>query len=162
MPLAKEINQKFEPKIGKANFGIEQQVGDLEHTIEDGRAYEQTPSIKAEPVAGQTTQAKDDSGIGEPGVDTTKSSLHQNIESILEEDLEEIYFSMDKDTQKKFKIEGEKTTQEIILLVKNAKETFKKIFKLIFGWLKIIPSVNKFFLEQEAKIKADKILKINK
>ena len=34
----------------------------------------------------------------------------------------------------------------------------KKIFILIISWLKIIPGVNKFFLEQEAKIKADRIL----
>jgi hypothetical protein len=34
----------------------------------------------------------------------------------------------------------------------------KKIFVLIRAWLKIIPGVNRFFLEQEAKIKTDKIL----
>jgi hypothetical protein len=34
----------------------------------------------------------------------------------------------------------------------------KKILALIRDWLKLIPGVNRFFLEQEAKIKTDKIL----
>jgi len=28
------------------------------------------------------------------------------------------------------------------------------------NWLKLIPGVNKFFLEQEAKIKTDEVLKL--
>lgn len=34
----------------------------------------------------------------------------------------------------------------------------KKIVELLLAWLRIIPGVNRFFLEQEAKIKADKLL----
>ena len=43
-------------------------------------------------------------------------------------------------------------------MVSAAKVHSKKILKAIVGWLKMIPGVNKFFLEQEAKIKTDKIL----
>jgi len=74
--------------------------------------------------------------------------------------LEDIYFKMDQDTQEIFKKKGEEATQQIMKLIKETKITFGKVFKLIFGWLKIIPGANKFFLEQEAKIKADKIMKI--
>ena len=102
----------------------------------------------------------DDSGVGAPGIDTSKSSLHQNIENILEEDLEAIYFEMDPATQGAFKKSGEETTKEIIQLLDGAKASFKKVFKLITNCLKIIPGINKFFLEQAAKIKTDKILKI--
>ena len=86
--------------------------------------------------------------------------MHQNIENILEEDLEEIYFEMDPATQDAFKKSGEETTKEIINLIENAIKSFKKVFKLITNWLKIIPGINKFFLEQEGKIKTDKLLKI--
>jgi len=108
----------------------------------------------------QKTQVNIESTVGEPGVDTQRTPLHQEIENILEADLEDIYFKMDQDTQEIFKKKGEEATQQIMKLIKETKITFGKVFKLIFGWLKIIPGANKFFLEQEAKIKADKIMKI--
>lgn len=99
-------------------------------------------------------------GVGMPGIDQTKSPFHQSLEAILEEDLENLYFSMPEKKQQEFKIKGEQTAQQIAKLVTTAKATFKKVFKLILNWLKIIPGVNKYFLEQEAKIKADRILEI--
>ena len=36
----------------------------------------------------------------------------------------------------------------------------KKIFELLLQWLKLLPGVNKFFLEQEAKIKVDQIMSL--
>lgn len=99
-------------------------------------------------------------GVGAPGIDQSKSPLHQTLEAILEEDLEDLYFSLPENKQQEFKIKGEETTKKIAYLLTNTKATFRKIFKLIFQWLKIIPGVNKFFIEQEAKIKADRILEI--
>ena len=37
----------------------------------------------------------------------------------------------------------------------------KKIFQLILEWLKLLPGINRFFLEQEAKIKTDRIIHLN-
>ena len=48
--------------------------------------------------------------------------------------------------------------QNIRAMVASAKIQVRKIIQWIVGWLKLIPGVNIFFLEQEAKIKADKIL----
>ena len=84
------------------------------------------------------------------------------IEAILEEDLAEAYFKMDPASQKKFKIEGEKVSLKIDQLLQKTKDEAKNIFKLIIKWLKMIPGSNKFFVEQEAKIKTDKILKLKK
>lgn len=83
---------------------------------------------------------------------------YRQIESILEEDLAELFFRLDPQTQLEFKMEGEKATQGIIKLLSQAKVKAKKIVDLIRHWLRIIPGINKHFLEQEAKIKADKIL----
>lgn len=84
--------------------------------------------------------------------------LEEEIEHILEEDLKELYLSMPPDKQAKFREKGEETRSKIRDLVGSAKVNAKKIFQLIRGWLKIVPGVNRFFLEQEAKIKTDKIL----
>ncbi|TAL50202.1 hypothetical protein EPN81_03445 [Patescibacteria group bacterium] len=87
--------------------------------------------------------------------------LEEEIEDILEEDLKELYVSMPSQTQAVFREKGEETRSKIRLLVRSAKVNAKKIFQLIRSWLKTIPGVNRFFLEQEAKIKTDKILFIS-
>lgn len=84
--------------------------------------------------------------------------LEEEIEDVLEEDLKELYASMPPDKQAVFRQKGEETRSKIRVLVSSAKVNAKKIFQLIRGWLKIVPGVNRFFLEQEAKIKTDKIL----
>ena len=82
------------------------------------------------------------------------------IESILAEDLEDVYFKMDSVLQQKFKNEGEKTAVKIEQQLQQTKMRVNKIFKLILEWLKIIPGINKYFIKQEAKIKTDKIIKL--
>lgn len=84
--------------------------------------------------------------------------LEEEIEDIMEEDLKDMYLAMPADTQTKFRANGEDTRSKIREIVRATKINAKKIFVLIRSWLKIIPGVNQFFLEQEAKIKTDKIL----
>ncbi len=91
-----------------------------------------------------------------------KSPELREIENILEEDLEEFYFELPPEKQKEFKQKGEETASKIEEMLRSVKVNAKKVVNLIKNWLKIIPGVNKFFLEQESKIKADKILKIKK
>ncbi|MDP3245251.1 MAG: hypothetical protein Q8M83_06390 [bacterium] len=87
-----------------------------------------------------------------------KDEVLTQVEKILEEDLEDIYFNLPPETRQKFHDKGEETAGKIRLILGQAKIQVKKILNLIRDWLKIIPGVNKFFLEQEAKIKTDKIL----
>ena len=57
---------------------------------------------------------------------------------------------------------GETTAQKIKEAVLKKTTRIKDIVHLIIGWLKSLPGVNKFFIEQEAKIKADKIMRYYK
>lgn len=87
-----------------------------------------------------------------------KSETLKNIENILSQDLEEIYQSLPDNLKNKFKQEGEETAFKIEELLNQAKVVVYKIIDLIKNWLSIVPGVNKFFLEQETKIKTEKIL----
>lgn len=88
------------------------------------------------------------------------------VEKILEDGLAEVYQNLPPASQQVFKIKGEQTVAQIANLLNTAKLSLaqfsKQVFNLIIGWLKVIPGVNKYFLEQEAKIKADKILSLRK
>lgn len=149
-----KVEKKFEdmPLTEKGDFGVEKKG--IEKRLDS--IHEKKPGKLPPEIERDIAPAS----VGAPGIDTTDSPLHQNVEAILEGDLEDLYFSMNEQEQEKFKIKGEKTANEIVKLVESGKATFKKIFKLIFGWLKFIPGVNKYFLEQEAKIKSDRVLEI--
>jgi flagellar biosynthesis GTPase FlhF len=89
-----------------------------------------------------------------------KTIQEQAIEKILAEGLEDIYLQMSPDNQQKFKQKGEEATKKINQLLNKTKIKLKMIINLIKRWLAIIPGVNRFFLEQEAKIKADRIVSL--
>lgn len=91
-----------------------------------------------------------------------RDAVALQVEKIMEEGLADAYREMTPLQQQEFKIEGEKTALKIRNLITAGRAKVKKIFQLIIKWLKLLPGVNKFFLEQEAKIKTDKIVAFNK
>lgn len=86
--------------------------------------------------------------------------VYRKVENVLEDGLFDFYSKLDKETKAEFRQKGEETATKINQLMKQAKVKAKQIFELIINWLKIIPGVNRFFLEQEAKIKTARILAI--
>jgi hypothetical protein len=94
------------------------------------------------------------------GVAAQKDFATKEIEKVMEKDLEEVFAEMPSDLQIKFKTKGEEAAQKIRGMLTRAKEMARNILELIKSWLGLIPGVSKYFLEQEAKIKTDEILKI--
>ncbi|MDD3101767.1 MAG: hypothetical protein PHE59_01305 [Patescibacteria group bacterium] len=86
------------------------------------------------------------------------SETLKEIEAILSEGMEETYQNLPENLKKQFKEEGRETARKIEKVCSSVKVVIQKILDLIKRWLLIIPAVNVFFLEQEAKIKTDKIL----
>jgi hypothetical protein len=82
------------------------------------------------------------------------------IDSILSEGLGEVFLKMKPEEQKVFQKEGEETVTKISKLLNSTKVKINKIVALIRKWLSLVTGINKFFLEQEVKIKADKILRL--
>lgn len=93
-----------------------------------------------------------------PATQNTKDPILKQVEEILAEDLTETYNSLPPALQQRFKKEGEETATAIQRMMQGAKVHAKKVLQLLVRWLRIIPHVNRFFLEQEAKIKTDRIL----
>lgn len=95
-------------------------------------------------------------------IPTFKDEVSVKIEKIMEEGLEKAYQELSPIAQQEFKMKGESAAIQIRELLKSTHVKVKKIFRLILEWLKMLPGINKFFLEQEAKIKTDKIIAIKK
>ncbi|MDP2630306.1 MAG: hypothetical protein Q8P56_02765 [Candidatus Uhrbacteria bacterium] len=86
-----------------------------------------------------------------------KSPLLQEIENVLEEGLLPTYKKLTPKQRMQFKIVGERTAGSIERVLKQTKVKLIELIRLIRRWLQLLP-VNVFFLEQEAKIKAEKLL----
>lgn len=89
-----------------------------------------------------------------------KDPMIAKIEQIMIEDVEAEYKKMTPGQQAQFRQAGEETAGLIRVLLNKTKVNIKKIVKLIIKWLKLISGVNRYFLMQEAKIKADKIVSL--
>jgi len=146
----------------------EKQLSNLEKVIEKiqpGEAKEKTVKLEAarkvmaEEIKQAETMAPVTIGpVG--GVTAPQIKQQKQIENILSSGLEEIYLSLTPEKQKKFKRAGEETAIKINKLLLKTKVNLGAIIKLIRKWLALIPGVNKYFLEQEAKIRADEIVKL--
>lgn len=93
-------------------------------------------------------------------IPTTKDEMTIKIEQILEDGLNDSYQQLSPIARQEFKLKGEQIAIQIRQLMKKTHMKIRKILKLILGWLKMLPGLNHFFLEQEAKIKAEKILRL--
>lgn len=95
-----------------------------------------------------------------PPVKSYQERRHEEIDRILADGLNEIYLKMSPAEQRNFRRQGEETVKKIAGLLNQTRIRIDKIIGLIRDWLKLIPGVNRFFIEQEAKIKADRIIKM--
>lgn len=107
-----------------------------------------TPAPRVEPLAERVATPR------------TKSERLVAIENVMSIGLEELYAALPAEAQQSVKAEGEKTAHAIESLIESGKIAAKKVLHLLRGWLEKIPGVNAFFLEQESKIKTDRIMAI--
>lgn len=84
----------------------------------------------------------------------------EDIEDILEEDVEEFYKKMTTKDKKKFKREGEIAIGLIEALLHETKIRVKLIVTVLLKWLRLIPGVNKFFVEQTVRKKTAQLLRL--
>lgn len=91
-----------------------------------------------------------------------KDEVFKAVEKILEDGLGDYYQQLPEPAKVRFQQKGEQVAGEIAVMVRQLKVKVKQVILLIRDWLLTIPGVNKFFLEQEAKIKTDRILELER
>jgi hypothetical protein len=88
------------------------------------------------------------------------SPLERRVENILAEGLDDFYRSLRPAEQELFRLKGEETAVKISTLLGQFKVRLSEVLSLIRDWLQTIPGLNRYFVEQTAKIKADRVLKL--
>lgn len=121
----------------------------------------ETRSVRVEQVK-ETLAPVEKNIVSQPITVSSRTGLlaqrAKQIDDILADGLNEVFLKMSPVQQKEFKKKGEETVTRINKLLDRARLQVNKIISLIRKWLQLIPGVNTFFLEQEAKLKADKII----
>lgn len=154
----KPLVPKEKPVIKPESF---KHGSESESVIEKFKNFEQLREKVAEEIT--RTENRVPSGIGPVGaVSAPQAKQQKQIENVLSSGLEEVYLNLSPAKRQEFRKTGEETAKKINQLMSHAKVKIGDIVKLIKKWLALIPGVNKYFLEQEAKIKADEIMKMRK
>jgi hypothetical protein len=140
----KNTQETYDSPEKESSFVGEQKVEQI-----DGRVVENIQTEgefgSIQPIGGYVSQ---------------NTKRQKEIEDLMSHDLRDIFLQLSPDKKLEFKNKGEETAREINNLLDKAKLEVGKIIDLLKKWLFIIPGLNKFFIEQEAKIKADEIVRL--
>ncbi len=135
-------------------------------TVVDEREAFETPAQKADEFLEQTERLPPMPAKVIEGVPATaaaapaalpKDEVTVEVEKVLEQGLGGFYAQLPPNAKTVFRQKGEVAATEISAMVRSLNLQFKRALQLVRDWLLTIPGVNRFFLEQEAKIKVDQI-----
>lgn len=87
-----------------------------------------------------------------------RAKMLKDVEGILSDGLGEVYKALPKDRQLVFRQKGEEIANKITDMIIYGKAKAKEVWKLVMEWLGSLPGINKYFLEQEMKIKTDRVM----
>lgn len=93
---------------------------------------------------------------------TPSANFTRQVEGVMEENLEDIYQGLSDADKLIFKKKGEETASYISQLLQQTKVKIQEIFNALVKWLRYIPGISRAFIEQEAKIKTDALIKLKK
>lgn len=116
----------------------------------------------SEKISGLTRRIAKPKKAKSTTIPQVRDHITVDLEKVLEDGLVEAYRSLSRVEQQEFKIKGEQVTFQLRQMMQSSTLKVKKVFSLIFEWLRLLPGVNTFFLEQEAKIKADAVIMIHR
>jgi hypothetical protein len=161
-PMAIEINKNpgefaDQPPVEQLDakeITTEQEPVELPDSLESSEESSETTAPAQQPQQ-QTPTSRPQVTV------TTADELTRRVEKIMEQDLGDTFSHLSPLAKQEFKIKGEKTARAIRTLLSKTTLKVKKVFELIVAWLKLLPGVNRFFLEQEAKIKTDRIIELH-
>lgn len=138
------------------------EIGAPESAPETPGAVESAPDVAEQAAERATVEQERVQAAPTPVVTVPprKDPLLADVERTLEEGLVETYAALPPAVKQQFKAKGEMAAGRIRQMLTVGHLKLREIWKLIRDWLRVIPGASKFFVEQEAKIKTDRIIRI--
>ncbi len=133
------------PRIEREWTQEEHESGTLPDALEDERLTQEMESLRQSAALPSSAPM------------ATKDDVLLSVETLLSENLGDLYLSLPENERQLFKTKGEETAVAIYQMIQSGKFVIEKIMDLIRSWLRIVTGINIYYVEQEVKIKADKI-----
>ncbi len=133
------------PRIEREWTQEEHESTDIPDAIEDERLTQEMDALRRTAVAPSSAPV------------ATKNEVVLSVETLLSENLGELYTSLPEKDRLAFKTKGEETAIAIATMIETGKFVIEKVMELIRSWLRIVTGINVYFVEQEVKIKADRV-----
>ena len=134
------------PATGAVEASVEREI--------DSIPQQNDRPVSASPIAQPAVQY---AAPAQAAVDPRVKML-KDVEGILSDGLGDVYKALPKDRQFIFRQKGEEIANKITDMIIYGKAKVKEIWKLVTDWLGGLPGMNKYFLEQEIKIKTDRVM----
>lgn len=151
-PVEQKVQPEVLPKVEAPSVEVDLKLE--KENVPEKESTEQRPATEQAGPQKPRPTIKPRPAVPAPA----KDAVMVRIEKIMEEGLNDSYQRLSPVAKQEFKLKGEQAASQIRELLKSTHVKVKKILRLILDWLRILPGVNHFFLEQEAKIKTDKII----
>jgi hypothetical protein len=149
-----EETPKIQPeKMAESSFEVEEIPEVKEERIEETvivEAQEKSGKVVIPPSIQESVTAA-----------ASRDPLFIEVERELEDGLWDVYRELSPTLRSRFRAEGERIARLVRNGIASGQLTAKKLIEMIINWLRMIPHVNKWFLRQEAKIKADALMQLN-
>jgi hypothetical protein len=169
MPMPDGLPTPEQPKIeapaAAQEAGIDARAAHEQTSVEADEAVRETLAETQDSILHAESKPELESAMEMPapvGTGTApqapKDEVTIEVEKVLEDGIGPFYASLPEDAKPLFKKKGEEAAREISTMVRTLHVQVKRVLQLITQWLKTIPGVNTFFLEQESKIKTDRIM----
>lgn len=130
-----------------------EQSAEQESAVSQQIAPQALPVYSSVPLAPRASTLAPIANSNDP-----RAGVLKQIEGLLADGLKELYMSLPEARRAAFKATGEDVANKITDMIIYGKAKVKEVWKLIGEWLRVVPGVNKYFLEQEIKIKTDRIM----
>ncbi|MFH1430787.1 MAG: hypothetical protein ABIG71_04730 [Candidatus Uhrbacteria bacterium] len=131
---------------------VEQQLEQVSHTREAPRVAPTHPVLGSAAFSASTAASQQVA---------PKTPLREDIEAALADDrIRELYAALEPSVQQAFRVAAERLAARIEVMIAKQKLNIDDVHEEIVDWLHIIPTINRWFLVQEAKVKTDAMLKL--
>lgn len=149
---------KEEPtKPESSGFDVHVTESEVGQEAEPALTKEQAPITDAN--AGTTPVLASDQPAA-AAMSDTKDQVYEEVASIVQDGIEQMTATMEPTAKERFLKKGQEITFIIASMVRGFHVKAKEVLRLLKEWILTIPGVNKFFLEQEVKIKTDRIVEL--
>jgi len=160
--LKEKPDKQILAKPEEAEVGVVRAQKSEQEKIPEKKAEQEKIEISAEPTELSAKIKKVPKLLKKKvkSIPQMRDEITIKIEKIMQEGLDDAYQRLSPIAKQEFKLKGEQAALQIRELLRSTHVKAKKLLRLLLDWLRMLPGVNKFFLEQEAKIKADRILSL--